>query len=377
MKRKVLSLFLALIMTVPFVSAMPAAADDEVTANDLQVGDYVQMGTYYGDPILWRCVDIDDNGPLMLSDKILCLKPYDVPGDNQSGSHARYEGRKTSASSYWKDSNIRCWLNSDAEAGDVEWLCGNPPSAEHTEYNAYDDEAGFLNQFTELEKSVMKPVQQKCLLSNADKDVEGAYGSERHLYIEEIYGVKSENGVNKLVYQNILGNYDVAYAEQVEDKVFLLDVKQIQQVFNNTPTLGLWYHIGKLTEKAVENSDYIDSRIVAGNDWHCLLRSPRAAENYDSTVRGVARNGQIISNIASADSIGVRPAFYMKEQTRLLSGSGTDADPYLLTGGHAHDLSTECGDDAPVSFAKKITSNADGNLLINGVELSQIGRAHV
>ena len=181
---------------------------------------------------------------------------------------------------------------------------------------------------------------------------------------------KSENGVNKLVYQNILGNYDDAYAEQVEDKVFLLDVKQIQQVFNNTPTLGLWYHIGKLTEKAVENSDYIDSRIVAGNDWHCLLRSPRAAENYDSTVRGVARNGQIISNIASADSIGVRPAFYMKEQTRLLSGSGTDADPYLLTGGHAHDLSTECGDDAPVSFAKKITSNADGNLLINGVELS-------
>ncbi len=45
---------------------------------------------YYGKPILWRCVDIDENGPLMLSDKILSVKAMDAGGEGEKGSHKEY-----------------------------------------------------------------------------------------------------------------------------------------------------------------------------------------------------------------------------------------------------------------------------------------------
>ncbi len=344
-KRKRLSFFMVLNMLFSLIFTMPVRAEYNInpivedgtgeiaSAADLKIGDYVQMGSYYDEPILWRCVDIDEKGPLILSDKILCLKTYDAPGDNESGSHGRFVSRKEVGANYWKDSNIRLWLNSDAGAGDMVWSCGNPPSAENVEYNAYADEAGFLNKFTALEKGVMKSVVQKSLLTAADKDIAGAKGSAFHKYNEKIYSVSD----GKLVYESILENYDEAYYEEVEDKVFLLDVKQIQNVFNHTPQLGLWYHIGKLTKKAVENNEAKSSLIKEGEDWYNWLRTPYVNdEGNQGSVRHVSRNGQIGCSITKADDIGVRPAFYMKEDTVFLRGNGSADTPYLLT--HAHTL---------------------------------------
>ena len=48
----------------------------------IEIGDYITLGKYYDEPILWRCVAIDENGPLMLSDKILCIKAYDAKGNS-------------------------------------------------------------------------------------------------------------------------------------------------------------------------------------------------------------------------------------------------------------------------------------------------------
>ena len=344
-KQKSLSFFMVIIMLLSLISTMPVKAEydtnpmtedgtgESVSAAELKIGDYVQMGSYYDDPILWRCVDIDENGPLMLSDRILCLKPWDAPGSNVSGSHGRFQGREQVGSNYWKDSNIRLWLNSGAAAGDIEWSCGNPPSEENVEYNAYADEAGFLHAFTVLEKGVIKSVTQKSLLAAADKDVAGAKGSAFHKYNDTIYSVSD----GKLVYKSILENYDEAYYEEVEDSVFLLDVKQIQNVFNNTPKLGTWYHIGTLTEKAVENSDYKDSLIQAGSDWYNWLRSPYVNdEGNQGSVRHVSRNGQVGCSVIQSNSIGVRPAFYIKENTVFPTGDGSVKTPYLLT--HTHTL---------------------------------------
>lgn len=347
-KRKGLSFFMAMVMLLSFFTMTVRAeyhanrtaeggSEGSASAAELQIGDYVQMGSYYDEPILWRCVDIDENGPLMLSDRILCLKPWDAPGSNVSGSHGRYQGREQVGSNYWKDSNIRLWLNSDAAAGDIVWSCGNPPSAENVPYNAYADEAGFLNAFTDLEKGVIKSVMQKSLLAYADKDIAGAKGSELHKYNDTIYSVSD----GKLVYESILENYDEAYFEEVEDRVFLLDVWQIQNVFNHTPQLGLWYHIGTLTEKAVANSDYKDSLIQAGSDWYNWLRSPYVNdEGNQGSVRHVSRNGQIGCSVIDAESIGVRPAFYIKEDTVFPTGDGAADTPYLLMGeiSHTHTL---------------------------------------
>ena len=115
-------------------------------------------------------MDIDENGPLMLSDKILCIKAFDAIGTDTTGSHGRgYDGgsdRKKYGSNYWGDSNIRCWLNSTASAGNVVWTCGNPPVSDKVWNQAqyYAHEAGFLNQFTKNELKLIKNVYQKQIL---------------------------------------------------------------------------------------------------------------------------------------------------------------------------------------------------------------------
>ena len=69
MKNKLISTIITMVMVLSFTPTMITQA--QATLN---IGDYVQMGSYYGEPILWRCVDIDaTNGPLMLSDKILTI----------------------------------------------------------------------------------------------------------------------------------------------------------------------------------------------------------------------------------------------------------------------------------------------------------------
>ena len=40
----------------------------------MQIGDYFILGKYNEEPIVWRYVADDENGKLIVSDKILCLK---------------------------------------------------------------------------------------------------------------------------------------------------------------------------------------------------------------------------------------------------------------------------------------------------------------
>lgn len=151
-------------------------------AANIKIGDYIQLGSYLGETMIWRCVDIDENGPLMLADKILCLKAFDANGKDTSGSHSRgYSSgyyRKQYGSNYWGDSNIRCWLNSKAPAGSVNFTCGNTPDSPRVwnGYNSYDMEAGFLTNFSKSELAVMKTVTQKSLLDYAEYSNMSAYG---------------------------------------------------------------------------------------------------------------------------------------------------------------------------------------------------------
>lgn len=61
-------------------------------------------------------------------------------------------GRENRGAGYWSSANIREWLNSDKST--VQYT-NNPPSSEFMGDKAYDKEAGFLNQFTEEEKSAI------------------------------------------------------------------------------------------------------------------------------------------------------------------------------------------------------------------------------
>lgn len=314
MKKRILSWVLMLSMLMAFVPCVVQAQ------TNIKLGDYVQMGTYYDEPILWRCVDIDENGPLMLADKIICLKPFDAGTSENSttGSHSRNSNRVNNGSNYWADSNIRSWLNSTAAAGEVEWLCGNPPSESYVwnGYNDYANEAGFLTNFTQSERNSMKEVSQKSILS-----------------YPEINAGMAATGTEKLTcnsrisISNVIANYDSAYAEYVTDKMFLLDVKQINEVCNNGSVLGGGYYIGKLSEEAVKNAEYVSDDYI-GFQWYSWLRSP-SSDNC-SSVCYVDSPGGFRDTTAYDGRNGVRPAFYLADNTSFTYGDGTENNPYTV-----------------------------------------------
>ena len=308
MRKRIWGMFIALTM---LCAVLPCIA----RADGIEIGEYVKMGTYYDKPILWRCVDIDENGPLMLSDKIICIKPFDArnSANTSTGSHSR-AGRTLWGSNYWADSNMRSWLNSDSGAGEVEWLCGNPPDSAHVSYNAYDEESGFLTNFTRKELYAVKEVEQKSLLSVTDNE-SATTGTEKYAFTPDIAFAVS--------------NYDTAFAEYVTDKMFLLDVKQINAVCSNGDILGEDYFVGEPTAQCVANSEYT-VYIEAGQKWDSFLRTPYPDVSY--CVLSINQSGVIsYADSVSLGNVGVRPAFYLNTQSASLdSGSGTSSDPYIV-----------------------------------------------
>lgn len=288
----------------------------------INIGDYVQIGKYNDEPILWRCVDIDENGPLMLADKILTIKPFDVKGKHKyidGTAQADIDNYRTNyGSNLWETSNMRSWLNSTATVGKVMWLDGCPPTKDKVTFNSYANEKGFLAEgnFTINEQNIIKSVTQKSLLNSIDVGKLSVGGTAIHKYDDSYI----TTGVQ---------NYDTAYYHNVVDKVFLLDVKQIARIHQNRNTLGIDYFIGKPTQKAVDISEYKNSELSPKNGWQCLIRSPITASNDPIGVRGVNVSGIVISYAASNDGIGVRPAFYINLTSLIFkAGNGSVTAPY-------------------------------------------------
>ena len=296
MTKKLTAVLLALCMAVSLLPMSVQASSKP----DIKVGDYVKMGTYNNASILWRCVSIDDNGPLMLADKIVDTLAYDAKtNDNSiSKSHSRSYKRDDYGSNYWKDSNMRSWLNSTASAGNVDWLCGNPPKDGYVSgVGAYNQKAGFLNAFSKSEIAAMKTVTQRSLVSHPEYNkgiVDGDANSDL-LYYTDI--------------SEAVANYDSSYFETTTEKVFLLDVKQANAVWKNLKGYYIAY-----------NSN--------GMAWPYWLRTPVTDCNHD--MRYISSSGEVGRYAPWYSDLGVRPAFYLdSEYFVTTSGSGSQSSPYI------------------------------------------------
>ncbi|MBR1444770.1 MAG: leucine-rich repeat protein [Firmicutes bacterium] len=352
-------------------------ANDNSLSNEstIKLGDYVQMGNYLGEPILWRCVSFekisgyDSNGnpiidstdtvteykdgylPLILSDRVLCIKAFDGNGSNLNGSHKYGFGKSTctrlnSGSNYWGDSNIRNWLNSSSDTGMVQWTCGNPPNAESMTngYNAYATEKGFLNSFSDREMLAIKTVTQKTIL-------------DAYEYINGDYEYRTPILYDSTI-EGCVQNYTSANSEQCTDSIFLLDVKQVNTVYNN---LGEYYK-AKPTQAAVLNSDYKDSSYLNYDNivsyWLRTVYTEGVYYLY-STFRPYSCRTRIVNEtIGYAEdntaTIGVRPAFYLNINNIDLSvGNGEYDNPYSIS---------ECDSNkmvAKIDGIKEITYDKD------------------
>ena len=145
------------IITVVVMSLLTSTA---LAGNvDYTLGSYYQLGRYNNEPIIWRCVSTDDeNGVLMVSDKVLCFKPANAgPMDSPKSLSCK----DIYGNNFWEETTIRAWLNSTADSGNVQWPV-YPPDEYRLPNKSYDSEAGFLydDNFSASEKSVMKSVSQ-------------------------------------------------------------------------------------------------------------------------------------------------------------------------------------------------------------------------
>ena len=318
---RVMALLLSAVLTLCLLPLPVRAAGAET---GVQLGDYIRLGSYDGEPILWRCVSVDENGPLMLSDRVLCdYMPYDAQTseNSTSGSHRRSGYRSKYGSNHWRDSDMRSWLNSDAKAGQVKWLCGNPPKDGYIMGGgAYDGKAGFLNGFTRDEAAAIKTVTQRSIVSHPEYTAGYIDASGADLpYNTDI--------------DSVADGYEGAHYENITDKVFLLDVKQLCTVYEN---LGSYY--------IAQNRN--------GVNWSYWLRTPVTDCNHD--MRYVSPQGSIGRDAPCKGYYGVRPAFYLDAAYyAVTSGSGTETDPYMGT------APNKPADSTPLSPAERDTG--DGN----------------
>lgn len=286
------------------------------TAHHINVGDYALLGRHNGEPVLWRCVSMDENGPLMLSDKIISIKAFDAAGTHPNDHNNQ---RVSNGSNLWSAANIRAWLNSADST--VSFPCGNAPvsSKIYHGHNPYDSEKGFLasGNFTANERGLLKEVSQRNILGTTDA---GQMVDPTNLFQ---YNSDLSNG---------LQNYFTAYAETVQDSVFLLDFRQAYDVYQNSATLGMGYLKAYPTQKAVDSSTYKVQAVSTTTPLSYWLRTPHTGTT-GAEVRRVDAAGLIDTEYANhGDVYGIRPAFYLKlDNAAFTQGDGSLATPYALS----------------------------------------------
>ncbi len=290
-----------------------------ITAEEnLELGDYIILGKYQGKDIVWRYVADDENGKLFLSDKVLCEKSFDsvgeIDGIETKGSHALNGNRQimsaswkdgeivsyqSGGSNYWGDSNIRSWLTSSANAGEVQWLCDCPPIGETAK------EKGFLHSdnFSDSEKTLIKTVYLNNYLDRADKAL-AIKGSKAGLEID---------------YKNRI-------AEVLPETMFLLDIDQIMDIQASSLASYLTLDTPWWTK-----TPYTGYTLSVKNEYSSIYSVCVKKDNEEILFddRWIDYTDYERSDFPK----GVRPAFYLNEEkTQILSGSGTKDDPYVLDG---------------------------------------------
>lgn len=163
------------VVTQPDTTVSGNEEDNDVTETpttqgeskaDIKVGDDITFGRYNDEDIVWRVLKISDDGKeaVLITKDIITMKAYDAA---ESGKYG-YDGDvcyikqnseadtdlelqiKVRGNSGWSASNLRTWLNSSKEV--VKYEDQAPASSAMSELkNGYDNEPGFLYNFTEEE----------------------------------------------------------------------------------------------------------------------------------------------------------------------------------------------------------------------------------
>lgn len=269
MLKKMMSLLLSLVIIAGVVIVTPFAAGATST-DSISVGDCITLGSYLGEPIVWRCVAIDENGPLMLSDKILCKKSFDAA---YSGYNNYY--RERYGSNNWKTSCIRQWLNT---SGKVTWNGSSPSLNNIFGTNNYENESGFLSCFSYDELNCIKEVTLSTFLNSLDASTADGGNSKFDF---------NANGESFNILFNTLNSSTNKWYINTVDKIFLLDPYQLQSAVRS-----------------------IGEEYIGSVDSYFLRLPCNTGMSYENIA--LVKGGTIIDyTSANFSDNGIRPAFYL------------------------------------------------------------------
>lgn len=290
-------------------------------AGELAAGSYITFGAYNGEPVLWQVIGSNDFGdPLLYSEYILTYKAFDnvfwlANTDKNYGNN------------YWASSDLRTWLNSQAEYVKYDKDGAPTDGTVKDGYNSYEKEPGFLYGFTKEEQSAIFSARNHQLMDEVNQTGEATENPEAplHLYEADI--------------ENCLTNYEEAKYLYSTEKVFLLDIQEFYE---------LVYQGGYSLEKQpTEQAAALAEHKRDGGFESYWLRSPRAsygskeddpkyngasAKPDGASVRMVYSQELVLSADAYDGTIGVVPALYLKHSTCITGGKGTMEEPYVTDG---------------------------------------------
>ena len=264
------------------ISALPVRAKVKDTST-----------TYYGVPIIWEIGDKNHagypaNSVTLVAANILKLACFDAMESGNSDSNRRRYGNNR-----YSLSNLRQWLN---KAGSPWYQAQHGADAAPTNanvwsnYNEYDDEAGFLTGFS----AQMLAAILNTTLTVAKASVDGG-GSETvtdkvFLLSKAEVGLGAENGVSE-------GSTIAMFSDNTSRQC-------------------------RPTAQAVSNSEYTSSSLSASQPWWYYLRSPGASDSYN--VRYVYSDGSLRLDYAYRGRYGVRPALNLSSS--ILVSDSPDSD---------------------------------------------------
>ncbi len=267
----------------------------------MNIGDYIKIGSYYKEPIVWRVIDKTDDKLLVFAEHILTYKAFDSKEQNNFSDDS---DRIHYGSNRWKDSNIRDWLNSDDEQVKYQ-SC--PPQKEGVwgGFNAYHDEPGFLSGFTNFEKSFIKPIEISSTIPELDRTNQDS----------SIEGHEFECAYPDIAFRN----YNESLRETSLDRVFLPSIKEIKELvlereweWAKLPTLG-----AILEDDSQKNYTWYWTRTVTHADSH--------------GVRNVSSDGYLDCRSAYRSTLGVAPIMSLSTAIiHALVGDGSSQKPYRI-----------------------------------------------
>lgn len=253
------------------------------TLGSLAVGAKIKdtSTTFLGSPIIWLKADKDhadypSNSTTLITEKIIALRAVDAKEPNNSDTN-----RQSYGNNRYSLSNIDQWLNSDAAAGG--WYSARHDADQaptndyvYSNYNEYDQDAGFLNGFSDFFKKSLLDTTLKTVLNTVTDG--GSYESiTRKIFFASTteVGLANENSI----------------AEGSILSLFSANTNDCRKAYP--------------TAECVADSEYTNSSFNTSAAWYWWLRTPRSS--YSRYVRRVYSNGSLSDSNAFNGNGGVRP----------------------------------------------------------------------